>query len=472
VAPARPALRSRVSGNERALRICELAAHATTLLLLLYFFDVLEVFVPTCRKALVPEGGACLPENAVNRAVITLSFLAACGIMLAKLPLTLGVLVRAWPLAACTGWFLASSFWANYPDLVRTRSIAVVMVYLTCVGLAVGFRSPRKLGAVFAIAAGAVLVADFLSLLAPHRSITEIGVRGIHVHKNVAGLVATVTFAILVCSVAQLRLPLARVAAIGLAVWAILFLVLAWSKSQFGIILVVIGLLPLFVVLLRRQKAGLLPWFATIAACCLIFAAGASGTKLSFFGKVFLGDPTFTNRMVIWNAVIGIILQSPWRGVGFGSFWDVGQEWNSFPADGYVYYNDASVINESHNAYLDLLLHGGVVALFLAWAVVARTLSYALALMMNGKIARPDRWAFCMMYCIIIVLLLCSILESTIFFPGGHYFYLLLIVVAHLERWKIELDAHQRVAPGRVTAPARPRRTVSGPMPAFARGGA
>ena len=199
--------------------------------------------------------------------------------------------------------------------------------------------------------------------------------------------------------------------------------------------------MPLYSLWVRRETARLSDLVMTALACTLIFAAGASGTKLSKVGEVAFGDPTLTNRMALWVAVEDMIAQSPRRGHGFGSIWDVGKEWNSFPQEGYVFYNDPEIINEAHNGYLDLRLHGGHVAIVLAWFVTLRALWFSLVLATSHAIPVRQRWAFCMIHCLVVVLLVHNLMESTLFFPGSHGSYFFLILLAQVERWRAEFDA-------------------------------
>lgn len=431
------------------LPVSQGVARGALLFMLLYFFDLVETVLPICEVDRngdgVPDiGGACIDASALNRFVLTSAFVAAAFIMIVKLPLTLAVLRRAWPVALLAAWFLASSIWAAYPELTRTRSIAVMVAYLACLGLAIGFRSPRVLGVTFLTAAALVMFADLISLAFPTYSDTEIGVRGIHKHKNMAGLIASLTMAGILCSL-SLRSPLARHLTIILGIWCLVFLYFTKSKTNLGIVAVIIALIPLYLLLVRSESPRFWHMIATGAICTLLFVAGASGTKLSFFGEALFGDATLTNRMVIWAAVEQIIAQSPWFGQGFGSFWDVGQDYNPFPSDGYVYYNDAKVINESHNGYIDLMLHGGRIALVLGWIVAVRGLWFSLVLATSRQVTRQHRWAFCMLHCIMIIMLVNNLSESSVFFPGGHFFYVFLIVVAQVERWKAEFDAYRRM---------------------------
>jgi exopolysaccharide production protein ExoQ len=314
------------------------------------------------------------------------------------------------------------------------------MSYLAALGLAVGLRTPRALNTTFLAAFAIIIVADLVSL-AFESSYTDIGIRGMHRHKNAAGFATSVAVTAIAFALPQLRSPGLRVAAAALALAGVLFLVLTKSKTSIGLVIIALCLVPLYSLWVRRETARLSDFVMTALACTLIFAAGASGTKLSKVGEIAFGDPTLTNRMALWVAVEDMIAQSPRRGHGFGSIWDVGEEWNSFPQEGYVFYNDPEIINEAHNGYLDLRLHGGHVALVLACLVTLRALWFSLVLATSHAISIRQRWAFCMIHCLVVILLVHNLMESTLFFPGSHGTYFFLILLAQVERWKAEFDA-------------------------------
>jgi hypothetical protein len=158
--------------------------------LLLYFFDLLKVFIP--------------PSASLNRFVVFSATATSVMIMVSKVPLTLRVLQFALPSFMLAAWFGATTLWAAYPDLARTRAFSFGLIYFAALGLAIGFRSPRTLNATFLAVLGSVIVADLVSL-AFETSYTEIGVRGIHLHKNAAGFAASVGVVALGFSLAQTR---------------------------------------------------------------------------------------------------------------------------------------------------------------------------------------------------------------------------------------------------------------------------
>lgn len=291
--------------------------------------------------------------------------------------------------------------------------------------------------------ASVVIIADLISFAFPSFSQSDIGFKGIHVHKNVAGFAAIMCGTILAFSVPQLRTPTSRFFTITLTVLAFVLLVLSKSKTNLFVLLILIGMVPLYLLLIRQQEAKLRHFVLTCVICALIFLIGASGSKLSALGALY-GDPTLTNRAVIWVEVEKFIAQSPWTGIGFGSFWDTGGEWNLFPVGYYVFYNDPSIVNVSHNGYVDVLLHGGRIALFFGYVVTANVLCFTLAIATGSSVPRHHKWTFCMLHCLIIMILVQNLTESSMFFPSSSSSYFFLILLAQAARWKVSLDDNKR----------------------------
>ena len=118
----------------------EIVAGSALFLLFLYFFDVVEMFIE--------------PSSALNRFFVLSAGAIGVMIIAAKLPLALRVLRVAWPWLLILAWLAATTRWAAYPEISRTRVLAFALVYLAALGIAVGFRSPRTLTAILVAAFG------------------------------------------------------------------------------------------------------------------------------------------------------------------------------------------------------------------------------------------------------------------------------------------------------------------------------
>ena len=253
------------------IRACHAAACCMLFIQTLYFFDVIEVFLE--------------PSSGLNRFIMFTSLGTATVLAMAKLPITLKVLRIAWPIAPLIIWYWMTAFWSDAPDLVRQRSTAFAVAYVSALGIAVGMRTPRGLVITLAAAAFVVIVADLTSLAFPDTSHSEIGIKGIHVHKNVAGFVAIVCGTILAFAMTQLRNPGVRTLFVLMMILAFVFLIMTKSKTNFFVLAVLIAMTPVYLLLVRGQSAMKFHFILTCVMCAAIFLIGASGSKLSALGR-------------------------------------------------------------------------------------------------------------------------------------------------------------------------------------------
>jgi exopolysaccharide production protein ExoQ len=439
-----------IGRRERRLRLCEGVSTCLFVVCILYIFDM--------GQFLIGDQGHDPASGSIVNRIFWLTILAAGAvILLVKLPLALRVLVSAWPTMLILAWFAASTYWADYPGLAVRRVLAFAVVYVAALGLAVGLRSPRSLQIGLLVAFGLVLVADLLSLGVPSYSQTPIGMQGIHVHKNSAGLIAVLAFVGIVFALPRLRSFVLKAGTAGLALWCLVFLYLTLSKTSFGTMAVVVALLPLYHLWLRSGRIRLA--YVNIAVALVsfaVFAAATAGVTMAEVGLSVTGDLTFTSRTDIWNAVLDKIAQSPRFGFGFGSIWDVGAKYNPFGGPEYEFWNNPEIINQAHNGYLDLLLHGGIVALALALLVALRALWLSSVLASHPAVPLSHRYVFCMLHAFIVVILLNNLLESSLFFPSSSRSYFFLFIITQLDRWKADLDVYRSAM----------RRTTGDPLPA------
>jgi exopolysaccharide production protein ExoQ len=421
----------------RRLRLCEAVGIGLLFACVLYLCDFADLIVST--RDINVAGG-----NIINRIFWPAVLVAGAAILVVKLPLTLRVLRVAWPSLLILGWFAATTLWAEHPGLALRRAVALAVSYFALLSLAVGLRSPRSLQVTFLGAFAVVMLADLLALGVPSYSYTELGVRGIHIQKNSAGHTAVLAFAGIAFALPRLRPPVPKLAAGILALWCVGFLYLTKSKTSLSMMVVLLSLMPLYYLWIRGDRIHLIH-FNVLAAIgsVLVFVTAAAGMTLVQVGQVVAGDLTFTGRTYVWRVIIEKIAASPWVGFGFGSIWDVGAPSNPFGGPKYEFWNDPQLINEAHNGYLDLLLHGGVVALGLALFIALRALWLSSVLATHPAISHPHRYAFCMLHSLVVVYLLNNLLESSLFFPSNSSAYFFLVIISQLERWKAELDAHQ-----------------------------
>jgi O-antigen ligase len=212
---------------------------------------------------------------------------------------------------------------------------------------------------------------------------TELGLAGIHSHKNLQGEVAL--FSAFACgSFAFGRRGLkARLFWGGVALAATAVLVASLSKTSLGILVGGVVLTPPVIALLRSRGAVILGWTSLIAFALI---AGLFGWMAFNYARgadpfAFIGKITFTQRTDVWKFVWSQALAHPWTGVGFGSFWDVDPAVQpSLQTDLWFAQPDAPT-NEAHNGYLDIFAATGVLGLVGALAVLFRWIGKGIGLM-------------------------------------------------------------------------------------------
>ena len=343
-----------------------LAGLAAPLLLLIFFLLYIvgdhPFAVTAIDKAAATESGSLL-----NRILIFGTFACSAALMLPSAGGTLRLLLAGWLGAAIVGWSCLSAFWASHQDLSVRRGVAFAAVYLTLAFLVATARSGINVFRALAVVVAIVTLLNIFVMVAmPAVSWSPIGQKGIFDAKNTAGTVGLLTVVMLgtlffLVRGAWLRSALAVI--YGLS-W--LFLLLTKSKTSIGVAVLMTGAGPLLYMLLSRGGAARVMALICIVAALFggLVAASAGGANSDDLLLLLFGDLTFSLRTPIWGDVVKTIADAPWLGYGFGSFWDVGAQFNPLPyAPWDAFYVDAQVINTAHNGFLDQMLQTGIVGL-------------------------------------------------------------------------------------------------------------
>jgi O-antigen ligase len=172
---------------------------------------------------------------------------------------------------------------------------------------------------------------------------------------------------------------LAYVAMIGLIVFAIEFAIIGMSRW-----ISVASIAAAILCLSLSKSVGIGFALAAVAVSALVSLAAEGQPKevrhryyrvawvaASVFaiavwllrGEIFtaLGkSPDMTGRTMIWKKVLGLIWDRPFQGYGWLSYWMPGVE----PYEGLVVINKVSYY-QAHNAFLDMWLQGGILALII-----------------------------------------------------------------------------------------------------------
>lgn len=378
---------------------------------------------------------------------------AALGVIATRPELAARIAARAWPVWLVVGLCVVSLAWSLHPGHSVKRVFNLVALTIVGLGIATAFDGMRRLHATALAAFAAIIAADFASMVVmPDFAHTEIGVRGLHLSKNMAGLVAMIAFT---CAAAWLigaqRL---RDIAAGLGVMALslAFLLVTQSKTSLGLAVLIIAVGTPFAAAWRASvAAGVAATVALgLAAAGATLAAGVANWGWGEVLNLTVGDPTFSLRTDIWRFVSDEIAARPLLGAGYGAFWDVGaadDPLNRAQGGSWLSQVEGGVINQAHNGYLDLALQIGVPGAALAGLVAFGWICAALGRVASEDTRAAERGALLFCFLALTEFMLHNMMEASLFartVPFGQFATLLGFVVA---REQVEAARRPTAAP-------------------------
>lgn len=368
-------------------------------------------------------------------------------------------LQRLWPVALLFVWFIATTRWAIDPDASSRRLFLYVVDLLICLAVTLGLKDPRRLHSALATACAVVVMIDLGSwIIAPAASMTDIGLAAIHTHKNTLGAVMLLTG--MICA----PYTLARQGLMGRMFWSaitiasVVLLIASKSKTSLGILVAAAIVGPLLIALLKRRAevvwglgALTLALLMASALLWLVWCAMQGQDPLAPVEKL-----SFTQRTDVWRFTVDQFRLHPWRGVGFGSFWDVDPKVQpSLQTDLWFAQQDAPT-NESHNGYLDLLVTTGIPGLIGALLLLFRWMGRGLTLLRWALLDPLGGEGRALPYLVYLgffplVFVVHNFMESTYFNPNALFGFIILLV---------GVDIDMRYAPFAFT-PVAARRGLS-----------
>ncbi len=271
------------------------------------------------------------------------------------------------PLVVGLGYCWLSILWAIEPSIAFRRLVLATMVMWTL------FAAMRQLKfeeilLLLRWSLVILLVVNFLIVyLAPAYGIHDGNAldeyslagdwRGVMQHKNFAG--ATCALTLIAFAFDRGRMP--RWVQGLVMIGSLFFLYKSNSKTSFGLGLGALAAGWMFVRYNRRYRLA-------VIICISIIAISATVLE-GLYQNPFLGkfsDPkAFTGRMSIWIALYQYVVDHPWFGSGYGSFWNIGPRSPIFQyATGEV-----SRMPNGHNGFLDLAVQLGLPGMALLIAV-------------------------------------------------------------------------------------------------------
>ncbi len=407
------------------------------------------------EAALDPDTGANT-VSPINRVIWLALFAAAAPILWFRRAVLMESLLRLWPLILLFCWFSATTRWALDPNVSNKRLFLYLIATAICLSVSLGVREGRRMHQALAVAAALMVAIDLGSwVIAPAKSMTELGLAGIHTHKNTLGS------AMMLCGLVCGSYLLTQRTFMGRLFWgavlaaAFVLLVASKSKTSLAIFLVASAAAPVLALILR-QRASLI-WALTASVL-----AGLGALALGWFGWCFaegrdpfspLRDVTFTQRRDVWVFVIGILSQHPWTGVGFGSMWDVDAAVQPSLQTDFWFAKPDAFTNEAHNGYLDLAVTTGVFGLLGSLALLMRWIWRSLGMLRLAQVSPEPKDRQALPYSLYLGLFpllffVHNFMESSYFTANATFGTLILLIGTDVDlRWP------DRSRPGGLNAP-------------------
>jgi len=306
---------------------------------------------------ILSSGGDTLDGDPRTQVFLAMCYLAVIVIAIVHFRWIVAVGRRNPAVFALLAVACASVLWAQMPDLVVRRAIAVAGA--TLFGIVVAIRLP--FAEQLKLFRWAVRIAGGLSLavlvLAPSAAIVAgaegSSVRGIFNHKNHLG--ATMALGALVewcCPETTRKAKVLR----SLFIFVYLVL-LVLSNSMTSVVAFAAAVLVVYAFKLLHARCKLpLPMLFVILLVTACVAIGIESSVTQLLGR----SSDLTGRTELWSFTWNMIAKSPWLGFGLSGFW-MGASEESLSVQTQLGWTPIY----SHNGYLEILLSLGFVGLLL-----------------------------------------------------------------------------------------------------------
>lgn len=311
--------------------------------------------------------------------------------------------LRNLPMLLLLAMPMVSALWSISGSLTLRREFALLMSMLLALLLVVRF-SPRQQMLLFGGLLGLLTALSMmLGVVAPGMAHApgESALRGLFVHKNVLGWVASLS----VCfALAMLQDALRGIRRLGLLLLATGLAGTLMSESMTSLVAASVAMaaaVVFTVIAQRRGAARLVLGIIAVQVAIILVALLASFYQplLEAMGK----DATLTGRVPLWRQVDPWILERPLLGYGYGAFWS-----DADPIAWQIWSHIGWKAPHAHNGYRDLMLNFGLVGAAVFALAVLQAAWRAFALLA----AEPGAgWLWCNV--VIVVSLFLNLSEST-----------------------------------------------------------
>jgi O-antigen ligase len=271
-----------------------------------------------------------------------------------------------------------SAFWSDTPDISLKRSLIPVLTLVAALGAVKHWR-PCQVCSFVVMLAAAFLLVGIGAEIASGSFLRADGRFAGTLHPNSQAVNCA---ALSLASLALYRDPRWRAEGFWRLAWLALFgagtLFLLLTKSRTGTAAYLVGLLVLLTIGMPRSKKMLVyAGLAVLSASAILgaFAFNAGEGIEQFFARAVImgrqqdmeGVSSLTGRLPIWEAILHDVAERPLVGYGYGGFW------TPYRVVSYSYIHDWE-FTHAHSAYLETLLHVGLVGLVIGLALVVPTI--------------------------------------------------------------------------------------------------
>lgn len=259
-----------------------------------------------------------------------------------------------------TGFVILSVLWSDVPFITIRRAVQFTIIIFS-IAVAVAYvKSPHHILIVFYKVAGLALILNLIALTLGVGFDQDGYFKGIHGHKNTLGPVAVISiYAGLAMKHLRNCQDKSMIINVFLSVW---FFMLVISVSKTSILLLfacpLIALIMFKASLfLKISMGGLLFYGLIVVVTFFILILILTGLTVQEFLGMFIADPSFTGRDVIWLFMVEYLKDDFFLGYGYGGFWGAG-----FSSPNVKYgFGFITLLNQAHNGYIDLIANLGIV---------------------------------------------------------------------------------------------------------------
>ncbi|MGY6501046.1 MAG: O-antigen ligase family protein [Acidimicrobiales bacterium] len=339
----------------------------------------------------------------------------------------------SFPVLGLVAWLSISLLWSELPGhtmfLVRSELLPM-LVLAAVVGTMQPRRVARTLVAVFLVFIAWSIFASLafsMGRLAMIEDIEQVGFRGTFIHKNLLGAFAIYGLCMVVAFVRGPR----RTAALVLC-----FVAIVGSRSatvaagMLGVLFVWAWMSAIDRQRTPRERQFLLFLSVASVIAAVLIVLGLLPAMLNLYDK----DLTFSGRTDIWTESLVTISEEPVLGYGFGGVWSD----PTAPLTADLHHRITFEAAHSHNAIVELLMGGGVVAVVFAAVIVVQATSLAFASLGRSESKAFGQWALLTM----IALAIMGLAEPL--FEGPH---LALLVVVWVMLARVRIDQRSATNP-------------------------